>query len=691
MSYQPYAIQEKFHKSLKKFRGFIGGLGSGKTLCGACESLQVALDFPGSLGIILAPTYPMLRDSTIKTFLEVCPPDLIREYNRSEQRLVLINNSEIMFRPGNDAAAIDRLRNINVDWFWVDEASLFLEYAWKVLVGRLRGRTGPRRGWVTTTPKGYNWTWRKFVSEPTKDYEYFTASSLDNPYLPPDYKESLQAEYTGIFARQEILGLFVGFEGSVYPEFNRTTHVIDTAGMKFEAIIAGVDFGFTNPSVILKIGIDYDGRLYVLEEFYERHVTDAALAAWAKENMKDVEFFIADSENPSAIQEFQNLDMDCKGVKKVVAEPKETFVISGIKRITNLLIIRGDGKPRLYVDRKCVNTIMEFENYRYPEKEENSPLKEAPLKIHDHCLRWDTRITTDKEEKRIKDVKAGDMVLTRKGYRKVLKSGITLRNQGLIRTFFSNGSFIDSTSDHPIFTQDKGFIPMDALRYAYILEGINSDLWKRSRKLSTKASSSGGILTTGTTGREYGQRKKELCRFTGRFGRTIMGRFIKDMTSITKTAIRIIMSCPISNACLKEFTTLNVTEDALREKESISMRYARLPANGTARKRESDGIKGMVEGLGRIARHLKESVRFVANVSSVILREPDTVRAVARLRLSATEDVYDLTVEGEHEFYANGILVHNSMDALRYIVTTLGEEFDRIIYLEGEQNETKKG
>ena len=28
--------------------------------------------------------------------------------------------------------------------------------------------------------------------------------------------------------------------------------------------------------------------------------------------------------------------------------------------------------------------------------------------------------------------------------------------------------------------------------------------------------------------------------------------------------------------------------------------------------------------------------------------------------------MYDLTVEGEHEFFANGILVHNCIDALRY-------------------------
>lgn len=30
------------------------------------------------------------------------------------------------------------------------------------------------------------------------------------------------------------------------------------------------------------------------------------------------------------------------------------------------------------------------------------------------------------------------------------------------------------------------------------------------------------------------------------------------------------------------------------------------------------------------------------------------------------ERVYDLTVEGAHEYFANGILVHNCMDAFRY-------------------------
>jgi hypothetical protein len=38
---------------------------------------------------------------------------------------------------------------------------------------------------------------------------------------------------------------------------------------------------------------------------------------------------------------------------------------------------------------------------------------------------------------------------------------------------------------------------------------------------------------------------------------------------------------------------------------------------------------------------------------------------------SAPRDVYNLTIDGAHEFYANGVLVHNC-DATRYLLINLG-------------------
>jgi hypothetical protein len=48
--------------------------------------------------------------------------------------------------------------------------------------------------------------------------------------------------------------------------------------------------------------------------------------------------------------------------------------------------------------------------------------------------------------------------------------------------------------------------------------------------------------------------------------------------------------------------------------------------------------------------------------------EPAAVHVVGVSASGREMPVYDLTVDGAHEFFANGILVHNSMDAARYVI-----------------------
>ena len=60
--------------------------------------------------------------------------------------------------------------------------------------------------------------------------------------------------------------------------------------------------------------------------------------------------------------------------------------MAGIRRIGALLQKQVDGKPRLYVDKRCLMTIMEFENYSYPENKEGKRVDEKPVKVHDHAM-----------------------------------------------------------------------------------------------------------------------------------------------------------------------------------------------------------------------------------------------------------------------------------------------------------------
>lgn len=70
----------KFWGSKKRFRGFIGGLGSGKTRAGTVEVLRQP---SGTTGAVVCPTYKMLKDTIIPTIKEVAG-ELLVNFNKSD-------------------------------------------------------------------------------------------------------------------------------------------------------------------------------------------------------------------------------------------------------------------------------------------------------------------------------------------------------------------------------------------------------------------------------------------------------------------------------------------------------------------------------------------------------------------------------------------------------------------------------
>jgi hypothetical protein len=63
----------------------------------------------------------------------------------------------------------ERLRGTNLAWFALDELTYTPEAAWLVLEGRLRDLRAARLcGFAVWTPKGFDWVYRKFISEPRR-------------------------------------------------------------------------------------------------------------------------------------------------------------------------------------------------------------------------------------------------------------------------------------------------------------------------------------------------------------------------------------------------------------------------------------------------------------------------------------------------------------------------------------------
>ena len=201
-----FPAQDDFVSDSHTFASFIGGVGSGKTQAGAVKSLIYIGEHPGSVGIVTAPTFQMLRDATVIKCQEVFPLELQADFNKSEMRMMLRNGSELWFRSTEEP---EHLRGPSIAFFWMDEAALSKGEAFLILQGRIRQEGFPHQGWVTTTPKGFNWIYTRFVAQVNPDYKLFQCSARDNPYLPKDYIKHLEESYRAEFALQEIEGRFV--------------------------------------------------------------------------------------------------------------------------------------------------------------------------------------------------------------------------------------------------------------------------------------------------------------------------------------------------------------------------------------------------------------------------------------------------------------------------------------------------
>lgn len=225
IQYSPLPSQRKFHRSKARFKGFSGPIGSGKSQALCQEAIRLSYLNPGRAGLVGAPTYPMLRDATLASLLEVLARNGIRhELNKSELVLVMKDTGSKMYLRSVDD--FERLRGTNLAWFGLDELTYTEEDAWLRLEGRLRDPMAQRLcGFAVWTPKGFDWVYRKFIRDQVPGYDVVLAQPYENRYVldkVPDFYDRLKSSYDEKFFEQEVLGAYLNVQaGVVYHAFRR--------------------------------------------------------------------------------------------------------------------------------------------------------------------------------------------------------------------------------------------------------------------------------------------------------------------------------------------------------------------------------------------------------------------------------------------------------------------------------------
>jgi len=357
----------------------LAGIRGGKTIAGVIEGITISLEGWGNFGIpnvgcIVAPTYPMLRDVVLVEFFKYIPNELIEEFNKSEMIVKLNNGSKILFRSADQP---DRLRGLDLHWFHFDECAIAKKEANDILMGRISQKEGC--GFYTTTPKGYNWVYEELYKRwenGDNDIDVIQFKSIDNPYYPPKEIENLKNKYTTEFYMQELEAKFVLYSGLVYKDFNRISHVIDAIPYnKIKRYVAGIDWGYTNPSCILVMGIDGEDNCYVVKEFYDsgKVIDDLIEIAIQLKQEFNIIAFYCDPSEPSYIEQFRKVGLNAKEGNNEIRP--------GINKITELIKTK-----KLFVFSNCINLIREFESYSYPEIKDEKQPQEIPLKLNDHSM-----------------------------------------------------------------------------------------------------------------------------------------------------------------------------------------------------------------------------------------------------------------------------------------------------------------
>lgn len=367
-----------------------GSVRSGKTIGSIIRWLDYIADPPAGELVIAGKTRDTVYRNIFRPMMDPVITGAIagRVNYRQGAPSARIFGREIHVIGANDAQAETKIRGMTVAGCLIDEATLVPESFFRQMLARMSPPGAMM--FATTNPDNKRHWLKKSYMDRAGDLDmrmwHFTLD--DNPALSPQYVKSLKAEYTGLWYKRFISGLWVSAEGAIFDAFDVDRHVEASTPLILEWIGVGVDYGTTNPFVGVLAGIGSDGRVHIVSEYRwdsrakrrqlaDREYADAVrgwLASYTPPGSKypgveDVPLVV----DPSAASFIQELWRGGFAPEKAVNRVQD-----GIRAVANLI-----ARDALRIHVSCNGLIDELAGYVWDEKQLLRGV-EAPLKVDDH-------------------------------------------------------------------------------------------------------------------------------------------------------------------------------------------------------------------------------------------------------------------------------------------------------------------
>ena len=411
-----------FHKCLKRNRWVFGGNRSGKTECGAVETVWLARGIhpyrPNRDGIscwVVSLSQQVQREVAQQKILYYLDKSWIRQIVMSSGSkaspeygvidYIVIDNvfggtSKIAFK--SCEAGRDKFQGASLDFVWFDEEPP--EDIYEECRMRILDKDGHIFG--TMTPlKGLSWVYDEIYLNRHNSKEVWCEFMewSDNPYLNQDEVELMSETLSQDMLESRRYGRFTASGGLVYPEFSEA-NVIEPfdVPMSWQDNIS-IDPGLNNPLSCHWYARDFDGNVYVIAEHYEAkrdvvYHADKIMEISSRLNWKRDRFG-----NLSVLMDSAANQRTLSGMKSVaelfgehgltVNTRVDKSLYAGINKVKVMLQL-NNGSPNLYIFSSCVNMLREIKGYFWG-------TGETPVKRDDHAmdeLRYYICSLTDRKE-----------------------------------------------------------------------------------------------------------------------------------------------------------------------------------------------------------------------------------------------------------------------------------------------------
>lgn len=270
-NYQPTERQLIAHQAKEMFKLYGGAMGGGKSVWLCADGIQLSLDFPNNRGYLCRKTFRDFKKTTLVTLLDMLPSKIIKNYNKTDGEILLVNNSLIIC---GDLEKTDKLKSLNLGWFGIDEASETTDDIFKMLRTRLRLNIPNIKyhGLLASNPEA-GWLKERFVDPqlagtPRPDHIYIRSLPTDNPHLPKGYVDGLIADLPPLWRTKYLEGSWDVFDSQIFkPEWIKPS---DTIIRDYAAKYTAVDPAISedeeaDETTITTLGIDYNGIIHEIE------------------------------------------------------------------------------------------------------------------------------------------------------------------------------------------------------------------------------------------------------------------------------------------------------------------------------------------------------------------------------------------------------------------------------------------